>query len=192
MCRLQHVQAVLFSSNCFVGVQLNTCLYRKCDTVLWYLCAFILTFCGLQTCVISLMINWSKSFSSQYWILYNCQLSTALSEDCSCNYTSWSTWNYLNYLTLSKVMSMYLWTCCLQYLSDQHSSINVLTFILLCWSDNYWAQCRNISLPKLYDLRHYVGAILSVMTVLIKWEYMEYQREEHTVCKAAMEGISPR
>jgi hypothetical protein len=48
-----------------------------------------------------------------------------------------------------------------------------------------------ISLPKLYDLKNSVGANLSVMPVSRKSEYLEIQREEYSVCKAAMEGISP-
>jgi hypothetical protein len=48
-----------------------------------------------------------------------------------------------------------------------------------------------ISLPKLYDFRHSFGAILSVMPVLRRREYLEIQRGEQTVCKAVMEGISP-
>jgi hypothetical protein len=34
-----------------------------------------------------------------------------------------------------------------------------------------------VSLPKLHDFRHFVGAILSVMPVLRKREYLELQRE---------------
>jgi hypothetical protein len=41
-----------------------------------------------------------------------------------------------------------------------------------------------ISLPTLYDFRHSVGVILSVISVLRrKWNT--------TVCKVVMEGISP-
>jgi hypothetical protein len=47
-----------------------------------------------------------------------------------------------------------------------------------------------ISLPTPYDFRHSVGAILSVMPVLRKREYLEIQRQEQTVYKAVMEGIS--
>jgi len=38
-----------------------------------------------------------------------------------------------------------------------------------------------ISLPKPYGFRHSVAAILSVMPVLRKLEYLEIQRERNTV-----------
>jgi hypothetical protein len=38
-----------------------------------------------------------------------------------------------------------------------------------------------ISLPKPYDFRRYVAAILSVMPVLRKSEYLEIQRERNTL-----------
>ena len=38
-----------------------------------------------------------------------------------------------------------------------------------------------ICLPKLYDFRHSVAAILSVTPVWRKWEYLEIQRERNTL-----------
>jgi hypothetical protein len=48
-----------------------------------------------------------------------------------------------------------------------------------------------ISLPKLFDFRHSIGAILSVMPDSRKLEYLEIQRERKRLCKVAMEDISP-
>jgi hypothetical protein len=43
-------------------------------------------------------------------------------------------------------------------------------------------------LPKLYDFRHSVGAILSVTPVLKKLEYLEIQRERGTHCLQSCNG----
>jgi len=48
-----------------------------------------------------------------------------------------------------------------------------------------------MSLPTLYDFGHSAGAVLSVMPVLRRREYLKIQRDEQTVCRAVMEGISP-
>jgi len=56
----------------------------------------------------------------------------------------------------------------------------------------YFQTVLMISWPKLNDFRHSVGAILSVMPVLIKWENLEFQTERSRLCKDGSEGISHR
>jgi len=45
-----------------------------------------------------------------------------------------------------------------------------------------------IPLSKLYDFRHSVRAILSVMPVSRKWEYLEIRRERGTDCLQSCNG----